>query len=349
MKWWPFTKTERRESSFTDTLVAQILSTATGASLALPTATGALETAAGMVARAFSGAEVKGPAWAQRALTPACLSMIGRALIRQGELVLAIDGDAGGLTLWPAADHDVHGGYDPASWVYRLNLAGPSYLATRASVPAAGVVHLMYSRDPARPWHGVGPIESAQLAGRLSAETVKALADEASGPRGNLLPIPNKDGEDETVGALKADIKGLRGAVALVESMSNDMGGGGRAPADWQAKRLGATPPDSLVELASMATREVLSACGISPALVDPKAAAAREAWRQFLFGCISPLGRIVSRELSEKLEVEVELDWHELRASDLAGRARAFQSMVGGGMDVAKAASLAGLMIQED
>ena len=31
--------------------------------------------------------------------------------------------------------------------------------------------------------------------------------------------------------------------------------------------------------------------------------------------------------------------------ATTLAGRARAFQSMVGGGMDVSKAAGLAGLM----
>ena len=34
--------------------------------------------------------------------------------------------------------------------------------------------------------------------------------------------------------------------------------------------------------------------------------------------------------------------------ASDLSGRARAFQSMVGGGMDVQKAAALAGLMEPE-
>lgn len=34
--------------------------------------------------------------------------------------------------------------------------------------------------------------------------------------------------------------------------------------------------------------------------------------------------------------------------ASDISGRARAFQSMVGGGMDVTKAATLSGLMIGE-
>ena len=105
MRWWPF-KREKRESSYTDTLVQQILSTATGASLALPTATGALETCAGVVARSFAAAEVQGPAWAQRALTPALLAMIGRALIREGEVLFAIDAAADGLMLWPSADHD---------------------------------------------------------------------------------------------------------------------------------------------------------------------------------------------------------------------------------------------------
>ncbi|MCY4511315.1 MAG: hypothetical protein OXG35_30780 [Acidobacteria bacterium] len=37
------------------------------------------------------------------------------------------------------------------------------------------------------------------------------------------------------------------------------------------------------------------------------------------------------------------------LFAADLAGRARAFQSMVGGGMDPGKAAGLAGLMTGDD
>ena len=348
---WPFNKREKRESSFTDTLVAQILSSATGASLALPTATGALESASGLVARAFAGAEVQGPPWAQRALSPACLSLIGRALLRHGELLLAIDAVDGELSLWPVADHNVHGGFDPTGWTYRLNLAGPSFFVTRDPVAAAGVCHFMYSRDPARPWHGVGPIESAALTGRLSAETLKALADESSGPRGHLLPVPNTDGQDATVSALKGDIKKLNGAVALVESQTTF--GASEKPstsADWQSKRLGADPPAALVELSDMATREVLAACGVLPALFDASAAAAaREAWRQLLFGTIAPLGRLVSDELTRKLEVEVSLGWHELRASDLQGRARAFQSMVGAGMDVAKAAALSGLMAPEE
>jgi len=35
--------------------------------------------------------------------------------------------------------------------------------------------------------------------------------------------------------------------------------------------------------------------------------------------------------------------------ASDISGRARAFQSVVGGGMDVSKAAALSGLLETEE
>ena len=77
------------------------------------------------------------------------------------------------------------------------------------------------------------------------------------------------------------------------------------------------------------------------------QAAAVREAWRLALFGVLSPLGRKVESELRRRLG-DVSLDWSELRASDLSGRARAFQSMVGGGMPVADAVAIAGLMVDD-
>ena len=70
-----------------------------------------------------------------------------------------------------------------------------------------------------------------------------------------------------------------------------------------------------------------------------------REAWRQFLHSSVVPVAALVSAELSDKLAVDIGLNFDRMFASDLSGRARAFQSMVGGGMDVAKAAALAGLM----
>ena len=352
MNWWPWGKSEIRESSFTDALVQQIVAHAGGGTTARATATGALEAAAGMVARCFAVATVDGPAPLVAAVTPAVLSTIGRALIRKGELVLAIDVDMDGLArLLPAADWDVTGYYDPSTWAYRVNLAGPSRYTTRASLPAAAVVHPRYQVDPERPWRGVGPLQSAALAGRLSAETVAALADAESGPRGSVLPLP-VDGEDPTVATLKSDIRTLAGKIAFVESVRTmHPGAAANAPRDdWQAKRLGANPPASEVELLNASTVEVLNACGVPPSLFSLRGdgTAQRESFRRLLHSTIQPLARILAAELSEKLEAPIGLNFDALFAADLSGRARAFQSMVGAGMDVAKAAGLAGLMDQD-
>ena len=47
--------------------------------------------------------------------------MVGRSLIRRGELVLLIDTSSGSLRLIPAETHDVEGGPFPEEWEYRLD------------------------------------------------------------------------------------------------------------------------------------------------------------------------------------------------------------------------------------
>ena len=269
------------------------------------------------------------------------LSLHG-TIIRVGELVLLIDTTAGNLRLVPAQTHDVEGGPFPEEWEYRLTLGGPSKTQIHEFVPAASVLHFRYAADPSTPWRGNGPIEVATLAGRLSSETLRALAEESSGPTGRLLGIP-VDGGDATVQALKADIRDARGRTALIET--GDWGNTGDSKVDLKTERFGAEPPASLVQLVTIASQEAYSACGLNQALWGgSQTAAVREAWRLCLFGVLSPLGRLVESELQEKLEDTVTLSWQELRASDLSGRARAFQSMVGGGMEVERAAGLAGL-----
>ena len=344
---WPWQRTaEVRESSFTDLLVSLAVNRASGTGSPKVTATGALQAAAGLVSRCFAAATVEGPPRFVQALTPACLSMVGRALMRAGETVMVIDvSDDGAVKLRPASHWDVQGGVDPETWRYRCNLPAPSSTVTRM-VDAPGVVHVRYETDPAEPWRGIGPIESASLAGRLSAETSAALGDEASGPRGALLPLP-VDGADPTVTLLKADIKSLAGQVAMVESVRTMHPGADRnAPAgDWVARRIGADPPAAEVKLHSVASAEVMAACGVPSALFDGEGTAQRESFRRFLHSTLQPLGRIVSGELSAKFDAPITLSFDALFAADLSGRARAFQSLVGGGMDPGKAAGLAGLM----
>ena len=350
---WPFNRHENRESSLTDALVAQIVASSGGAVSARPIATGALEACAGLVGRAFSAASVEGPPILTAAITAAFLNQVGRELIRRGEAVFNVDVPLDALTLTEAADWDVQGDYDPQAWTYRLNLSGPSRLTTIGNRPAAGVLHFQYAHEPARPWRGLSPVQAAFLAGRLSAETAKALADESSGPRGSLLPTP-KGGDDPSIDGLKADIKTLNGAIALVESMKSGWQGASNsreAPADWIARRIGAAPPAGLVNLHEIASREIALACGVPTALLaaSPTGTGTREAWRQFLYGTVAPLGKLVAAELSRKLDAPISLTWDDLRASDLAGRARAFQSLVNGGMDLGRAAALAGLMDPTD
>ena len=349
MRLWPFQrKPETRASSYTDALIAALTANAGGQTTAFATATAALEAAAGFVGRAFASAEVSGPDVMRRALTPACLAMIGRALIRRGEFVALIRVTSSGqVQLLPAADHDIEGGPDPTAWRYRLNLGGPSRTMTVSDLNAEGLVHVAYARDPEQPWRGLSPLAVAQLGGRLSAETTAALADESSGPRANLLPVPT-DGADDTVGPLKADIRKAAGAALLVEAGDWDRAGGG-TQSTWMARRLGPAPPAALVELHQNATREIWAACGLSAALFEVGAGAAgREAYRQAITVLVAPLGVLVADELSRKLEVDINLDWRELRAADIAGRARAFASMVSSGLSMESAAAASGILNAE-
>ena len=90
----------------------------------------------------------------------------------------------------------------------------------------------------------------------------------------------------------------------------------------------------------------MLAACGVPVTLLEStQGTALREAWRQFLHSSVTPVSLLASVELSDKLDTPLTLSFDRMMASDLSGRARAFQSMVGGGMAVERAAALAGLM----
>ena len=342
-------------AGFTDAVTRALIAEATGGTVRDASATAALEAAAGAYSRAFAIAEVSPSTAATRALTPGLLALMARDLIRRGEFVHVINVGADGMVkLLPAGSWDVRGGWDMADWFYRLDLFGPSGNITRL-VPGAAVVHGKYSIDPARPWFGISPMGWASLTGRLHASVEDALADESGGTRGHVLPVPqgpDADGDDDDTADpnadLRADIAALKGRTALVETVAAAWGEGKAAApmADWKPQRIGANPPASFVDLRSESAQAVLGACGVSGELfVAGDAAGQRESWRRFLHGSVAPLAELLAAELREKLEEpDLRLSFDRLFASDLSGRARAFQSLVGGGMDVTKAAALANL-----
>ena len=148
--------------------------------------------------------------------------------------------------------------------------------------------------------------------------------------------------------ALRKDIAAARGKALTVESQSGDWndpkGGRGAVRFDWRAERLGANPPAPLVDLSGKAERSILAACGVPVELAEAgDGTGQREAWRRFLFGSVAPLAKIVTEELRAKLDPGMDLTFAELRASDLAGRARAFGQLRKAGVSAAAAAGIAG------
>lgn len=341
---------EQRASTIADRVVEGVLAQNAQGGRSSASATAALEIAAGIVGRAFASARIGGSDTLAAALPGWLLNMIGRQLITGGDFVGAIQRGNGAIRVTPSADWDITGSADPRSWQYAMSLSGPSGETRLQKAPASRVIHLRYAATATRPWVGRGPLQIAREAGRLSAATVSALADESQGPRGYLLPVPDSDGLSDKVSGLRADLAGLAGRLATIEtqqSLAADTGQ--RRGREWEVTRIGARPPMELVELQNVATREVLGACGIPlPMVIDSQGTALREAWRIFLFSTVAPLGRILADELTLKFGQPITIEWDELRASDLAGRARAFQSMVGAGMDINQAAALSGLMTEE-
>ena len=236
----------------------------------------------------------------------------------------------------------------PSSWTYDLSLAGPGELTTMRPVRAEGVAHFRYGCDIETPWRGNAPLGVARAIGDLMAEATTYLTQESGSPRGSFLSTP-KDGDDETIAQLRADVKTAQGAMLFVESQANNWESGGQPSGDWGNKHFGPSVDAGMISTMKLARSEALGAIGLNEALfMGADSAALRESWRLALFSLIGPLGRLVEAELRAKIDPGISLSWTELRASDLAGRARAWQALVKGGMPLQEASAIAGLMTEE-
>ena len=331
--------------SYSEAVTVNAILHATGAASDVR-ALAAVETAVGTWERAFAAATVMPAVPRLRALSPACLAMIGRALASQGEIAFAIDVRGGEVMLLPASAIDVAGPVD--RWRYRLDVFGPSETAT-LELPAAAVLHFRIGVDHRMPWRGRDPIRYASATGRLAAAIERALADDARIPTGRVIPIPGNATQANDV----ADKLAGGGLVGI-----GTAGGRGSVPdpraANYTPGRLGPAPPAELLDLRSGLARAILAIYGLSPSLYEAggDGAGQREAWRRAWAGTFAPIARIMAAEIAEKLDVDgFALQLDELRAADEATRARAIGSraqalvrMKEAGIELAEARRLAGL-----
>ena len=300
---------EVRES-YTDQRVAAAVARATGET---PAGVAAVEAAVGMWERAFASAR-------SETLTAAQLALVGRSLLLRGESVWHVD--RGGRLAPATHPVTVQGGLYPAAWSYKLTLAGPTSTRT-VSATAGTVAHFRIGTDPGRPWVGCSPLSNSELTRNALAYVERSLSQEHQGPVGSMIAVQDPESNTEVANSIGS----AAGAVLLGESAATGLAGDS-ARIDWRAYRFGPNPAQSSVLARDNLERSVWSSAGVPVELLRPSSGVdAREAWRRFLFAVVAPIGQIISGEL-RRLGLDAELDWTELRASDLASRSRSYKQL---------------------
>ena len=362
---WPWKRPETR-SDYTAAFVDRIVAIANGdrQGTANIGATAAAATAGGILSRAFSAATVD-PGIARTGLDPYTLSEIGAAFVFAGESVWVIETDEMGVRLVRASSWDITG-KSMDGWRYRVTVPGPTDHEIRY-LPGEAVLHPRINCAASEPHKGRSPLALAGVSASALANAERSIADEMSAPVGRLLPAPfdqlraqageTPEGEEpeDPLAQLETVLATLKGRSALVPTMAGnwDVAGQPQQRADWQSRRIGADPPQSVVELRRNGHDQILAAAGVPPMLFSSsgQANAGREALRFFLHSTLTPLGRILEVEASRKLGVAVRFSFDSLSAADIQGRARAWRALAGpdAAMSPEIAARLVGMAREDD
>ena len=328
---------EVRET-YADAVIARIMAGASGASDG--SALAAIETAARWWGAGLSSATARPSSIALRSVTPSLLDTVGRALCRSGESLHVIAVRDGRVALIPASAWEVHGSADPSTWRYSVTLSGPD-VTQMVTLDAASVLHVRYAPHPSRPWRGRSPMQMAVDTARAAGLLEHATSEEMAFTQKQILS-PRRNQGDYGM----ADLEPSQ-LTKIVEAFAAHTGSGAFVvPGDLEPRRLGPEPPDSFPLLRDRLENSILSLHGIPPALVAARGTgtALRESFRQVLHSLLKPLGALVVEELQAKLHPDAALSFDALRAGDVTGSARAFGSLVTGGLTPQSAAAIVGL-----
>ncbi len=329
MKWrLPFvrteSRTERRQAS-TQYWRGDQIPQAPAAALATMTACESLWS------RALSSATVTGTR--AEVLTPSILALTGRALITHGEAIwqILVTGEQVRLRRPSYYSVDAPTSGDERLWRYSL-----SDQAEHCKATSAEVLHFRILENAVTPWRGRSPWT-------LSRRSVAALAGGTQSLDDEFRIMPRRFiGTDQMLGA--EEFGNIQEGLETKVPGALTVFSGGVAP---NAVRIGPEMPTSIHETVTVLQDAICGAAGVPPVLLrgDSQAASQREAWRQFLFGSISPVARLIQAEARDKLaSPDLEIGFSELRASDLTGRARAFRQLIDGGIPLAEAREICGL-----
>ena len=297
-------------------------------------ATFAVESVAGLFARAFGQADVRpNDSDDLNRLRGDLLSNIGRQLIRTGDVVVDR------LTFKIACGVEIAGDTaDDTKWAYRMEFATPSgsYEVTRLG---SDVYHFRYADDP-NGVQGLGPLDLSPTSAAMAGYLEDRLASECATPNMRVLRTINpnvhsvdyQDARQDDLAAAVHQARKKPGAVSVIFQSPNDLGGSNRPD---EIHRLGPDVPAALVSLRQDVTASLLASMGIPYAVFERSGAASREALRAAIQTSVKPQADRVAREIARKTGLDVSLDLTAFASGDIASRARAVQSLVNAGVDM--------------
>ena len=301
-----------------------------------------IEGAARIVGHALATATVDGT----ELLTPQIREMIGRELIKTGEVLFLKSRNGGPLI--PVASWDIRGKPAPGEWAYRLTVNGPdTSQETRIETMADQVLHFRINCQPGSPWRGQAPWKGANLTSGTATNAEKSAGDSAKVPSGALLPVPlaaGGKGPDQVKQAqemTRATSEALSKTGLFVLPVASNKPGGSQG-----TSRIGPEPSQGHIQLRNESQLALAWACGVPPQLLhwQSQGNTMREAWRQLQHGMMEPLARLLESEMAMKGHQAVKFSFKSLHASDLATRGRVLKQMVDAGMELSEAREVSGL-----
>ena len=205
------------------------------------------------------------------------------------------------------------------------------------------------TKEPATP----SRLYQAGAVGYGSESSLELGHHEVEGTPGQILALGiregGKDGSEKKRGPLSDELSQLRGGLATFIAAESGVGGEQGAsvfqPRPWNFTRLGASPPDALIQLNEQVHQMMASALGIpNSLLVGGAQTGLRESLRVFISTTLAPTAARFRHEARMKLQLDDEWSFPNLVASDIATRARAYSQLVGAKMKDEDARRLAGL-----
>ena len=348
--WWPFGGDAPSNPGDVTDVLATALQRLASAHVpdADPSVSGAVAIASSLYSAAFSSVEVvsdTAPQWVVDALTPRVLAHFGREYPRRGDAAALIETnsrEASPPRLIPCYVKEVR----EDGMIETQRTVGTDTV-DRVVQPGA-LAWIRYEDRP--PW------QKAAHAAQALANLERSTSLEGKSPVGMLLSTASDvSGE---VGELQDDtlIQQLNAAKGELVRLPAQSDRGILASPDvatpppareGQLTRLGPEYREHYDRLHQEYTATVLLALGVPSqfAASGTNGASLREAHRWFVANAVKPLLRILAFDLGSALDApDLQLAIPEIERFDVVAKARAYGSLVGGGMDEAEAARLVGL-----